>query len=472
MLEPSEIAKNKEWESRFVSGRENSRKSDSVRNAFWDDICSDADLVIKKIGQNGSVSKEALARSVEKGGLAPNVAMTVAALYNRFESINTDSSRDGFLGMGSPTIDRKEVNAFASRNARAEIAFDDVNALYDWSINKGNLKKFSHGNQGSINRTDLVLASSRPDLSPGDGQMINKLRQSFDNIASGGNLVNTVQVEAYRNSIIKENRSALKAAKNFETDMQDVESNQTNKASLKLYADEANLHNSIKADAVLQGNAGDCAFKAALTSLAACRPFEIQRMIQPASNGSYTVKMPGDSIARTVNKPTDMELGLFSNASNPGGFWPTIMTKAYGDKMKSQVKLWDNSSRDLTVDELAGCEGNQIHTIETLTGHRVDYSVVSATSNEDLAAKISKGSKDGMVMVLNTNSGTGRTVDGFRESHAITLMGVKNANGKTMYSLRDPQAYGANRPDGNIDISMETLKRNFSGLFVETKNPR
>ncbi len=93
---------------------------------------------------------------------------------------------------------------------------------------------------------------------------------------------------------------------------------------------------SIKIDAIRQGNVGNCVFLAALGSVVSNFPQLIMQMISENEDGTYTVTFAGArSEPITVNRPTLVESVLYTCLTECG-FWPAVIEKAFGIYMQAR----------------------------------------------------------------------------------------------------------------------------------------
>ena len=230
---------------------------------------------------------------------------------------------------------------------------------------------------------------------------------------------------------------------NIQYDMMGVFINQDTPASHRLYADPAQPLHSIIAEAVYQGIADDCAFRAAEAGLANTRPGEILAMTSIVAPGRFEARLPGaPGRSLVVPAPTDAELGLFSPI-NTGGAWSGVLAKAYG-LLNAGLP---NAQKDQTVAEWAGADGDQDHAIHALTGHKADIFMVNDLSDATITSKLRNGWKGKRVMTPDITKGDysseERTRDGFLKRHGFTVLNVAMVDGHRERPTSSWSQYGA-----------------------------
>lgn len=455
------------WEQRFVDKRHSKdRDKRPVEELFWQDIQSISSSVLQKSGTNGSASKADLGKAIQSGKLQGDEAAVGAALYNNFSYIKENGLVSNLFGQAK--LSNADIASFASKGKEVEKGLNKVDNLAYWAVDSGNLKRFSP--TGSLSITDIQAAQKQANLSVQDKAMLAELYADFNSIARGANSIGKTEVNSYYNKI--QNAREFRVIEGFDLDMSQVEKNQKNPLAHTLFADKNNPSNSVKVDAVVQRYANDCAFKAALAGLAGSRPDEIVKMIKPNNATSkFDVQLPGTKEKTlSVAQPTAEELGLFSQ-HNSYGFWPTLITKAYGEsvynKADQQSKAKMNSQTD---DEWAAGTGEGIAAIQALTGHQVFAKPLNKLGDTELTQRLIEGKRNNRVMVVGTPTtpDAANTTDGFRQEHAFTVTNVSNVKGNLEITIRDPQANGNNRPDGTMQISLDTLRSNFKAVYIES----
>ncbi len=450
------------FERSFVKNQGIKKVDHNLEDLFWQIFANKSSNLLKRINASGSVTKAELAKAISSGTLQGIDAQIGAALYRRFTSITVAAGKHT-----DAKINSADLALFSKRSAEAEKLFHKADDLAYWSDDQGNLKKIS-GSKGFLSLEDLKNAEQMEKSSAENRAMITVLKESFGGISKSGKL--TVRdIDTYY-KICKTNPD-FAAAQSIVVDMRRVELAQQNKQAHKLFSNENEPLKSISPIAVLQGYTGDCAFKAALAGLANTRPQEIHEMIK--THGSdFQINMPGAKVKQQIlSKPSDEELGLYGDYHGTGGFWPTLLSKAYGELVFKQANPIDKlRMKSQTSNEWAGEFGNEFHVIQTLTGHKAVGYFLADHNDSKLTEALKTGQKERSIMVASTKKGKGSTPDGFRKDHGYTLMKVSNfPDGSLKLTVRDPGGLHKNtRADGTRDISLSVLRKNFSAIYIES----
>jgi hypothetical protein len=225
---------------------------------------------------------------------------------------------------------------------------------------------------------------------------------------------------------------------------------------------------SIKPEAVYQGQVGDCWILACVGSLAATPHGKqsIKNMIEDNGDGSYTVTFPGDpKHPVTVTELTQAELA-HGAAPTENGIWVAVLEKAYG-KYKGQQD--DNPTR-VRTDSIRG--GDPQEAMELLTGNTADLRSLKDDSIEATHEKLTEAVRMGRPMTAGIDDEENRdtkTADalGLPNNHEYSVIGYKDGKVK----LRNP--HGKNEPknadgtvqdgadDGTFEMSLEEFHKTY-----------
>jgi hypothetical protein len=214
-------------------------------------------------------------------------------------------------------------------------------------------------------------------------------------------------------------------------------------------------------DAIQQGSVGSCSFLSAVGSLVGQgRGAEIQQMIAPNADGSYTVSFPGrDPVV--VAAPTKADIAYGATAGS-NGIWLTVLEKAYGQLRD------DDDNPNVNVD---AAEGSLSDAVGTLTGNDTDVDDNWCTNSSTTAEKLEAAMADHRVV---NASQMGSDVQGIPGKHAYTVVGYDPAT--QTVTLRNPwgpnssgERTGADgRPADGTDDGVFTLTvEEFDDLFTD-----
>ncbi|MGD9682929.1 MAG: C2 family cysteine protease [Candidatus Obscuribacterales bacterium] len=158
---------------------------------------------------------------------------------------------------------------------------------------------------------------------------------------------------------------------------------------------------SIRPEAVEQGNVGDCFFMSATLSLASKNPQAIKDMIRENNDGTYTVTFPGaPDRPITIDKPTPAETAIYG-ASTEHGIWPAVLEKAFGEyrhryeyqRSFTYLNRADGSIArpELPQDFAGGLGADNSMGIEAVTGKPVSEVELGSGGCPDTIRRIAQG---------------------------------------------------------------------------------
>jgi hypothetical protein len=154
----------------------------------------------------------------------------------------------------------------------------------------------------------------------------------------------------------------------------------TKEANRSLYVDINQPIESIKLEAIKQGQVGDCLFLAALGSLIAVRPTAIPKLITAHENNTFTVTFPGAwDTPIVVAAPTSTELTLYAKGSKYG-IWAPLLEKAYGLLVAKRKNL----STVIPAENTATREN--FKSIEILTGNQTCWEYTQPSFSRSFGA--------------------------------------------------------------------------------------
>jgi hypothetical protein len=456
------------WQEQFVQSHASGNPQAPVYENFWTDVDKVSNDLLKTSSKTGSITRAQLAQGMDNSTFRGDQAQVAGALYDTFSQLKPNSAATKFSPTGDQ-INGQDLAAVIGRIKNGEAQFHDVDGLTYWADNQKNLQRFSSNGSGSVTYSDLTQALKKTDLAPQDREKLQELESKFHAIAPSGKL-GKQEIDAYYDGFTATN-SDFRLGKQFLHDMRHVSDAQNDANSRKLFANEKNPIESIKVDGVTQGFAGDCSFKASLAAVVAAKPDAVLNMLKQQGDNDLQVNFPGmKGKAIGIKSPSAEEIGLYSMQATQGN-WASALEKAYGEKVYQQA---DSTQKKIMASEVdadrAANDGFTRDALQTLTGHSVDVNDVSQMSTSQIRSTLESAQKAHQALVLNTAAGdpVTKTAGGFAIDHAFTVLGV-NSQGEV--TVRDPRAYGQNRPDGIMQISLDQLKGNFKTLFVESNHP-
>ena len=350
-------------------------------------------------------------------------------------------------------------------------------------------------NQGFVTKEQLAQAVDNPQFKGEDAEALAALYvvkqdQHAGNVPQGLNpdVLTRAEIEAMPTSLAP---SAAQAAGD-DTIFQVKEAKIINRTLLHADASLANAQSdstlsnpaftgsdkpsdSVKADDIKQGHAGDCYFDSALAAVAASNPETISNSIAQNENGSYTVTFKGDpSHPMTVPPPTDSELALYNGASKDG-IWPSIMEKAFADhqilfghKSENNDTAQDASSNGRPAQAMYLLTGDESHfegfhegqAYEGLDNHHggIDHPM------QDLENSVAQGD----IAVVGT--GNQNLGFGLADDHAYTVVGYQPGQDGGTFELRNPWGDDS-RPNGDyFSISGDELAASIHDVSYSDTN--
>lgn len=436
--------------------------NENIEQLFWADIAKIGDSVIKSRGDQNGISKDALAKALDEGKLAPEQEMVAGALYRSFDNIASASPLPAVASKITNTAFRK----FTEQSARVDKEFGQADKLTYWADDQGNLKKIASDKNGAATIADVDQALRSKTSSAEDLARLAELKANFASIARNGKIGRS-EIDQYWT--LKQTAPGYSNMAKFYHSLRAIEANQSNLTAHKLFSFERDPAKSIQLDAVEQGYAGDCSFYAALGSLTKARPQDVLSMIKK-DGSQMQIQFPVLKKEIALTAPASYELGLYFSEKNKFGNWPFVMTKAYGQYVFSKANPIEKMKMEkLTRAQWAGEDGSISKAMETLTGHDAKTVLTKELSNKELENTIVKAANENRIIVLGSPNGNNKTADGYKPGHAFSVIGVsKDKLNNLLVTVRDPGNKGINNPRGISTVSIEKIRRNFDILCEET----
>lgn len=215
-------------------------------------------------------------------------------------------------------------------------------------------------------------------------------------------------------------------------------------------------------DDIRQGSLGDCYFVSALSAIANVDPQFIRNSIKINPNNTFSVRFfqNGKPVFITINNDFIHDpSGRFTYASSTdkGELWVSVMEKAYAQ--------WKGSYQTI------GKGGDPAKALTELTGIKSHVIVDQRESMETLYSQIQKALQNSEPIVAGTYPGPQNKYsrDGLVNSHAYTVIGVRENQGQKYITLRNPwgevewNGPGADKKnDGTFEMPLRDFHKMFS----------
>jgi hypothetical protein len=235
---------------------------------------------------------------------------------------------------------------------------------------------------------------------------------------------------------------------------------------------------SVRPEAVVQGNVGDCYFLSALASLAKLNPDAIVRMIKTNPDGTYTVTFPGATDEPiTVTAPTADERSKYAR-DNGLGMWPAVMEKAYGEYCRRswfRRTVLNPIPSDVPQENI---DGSYFHAgIRMLTGGDVSTDWTTFTTHTSMFNKLAKAFEENKLVTVDTSPIP--NAEKLPTKHEYSLLAFKpnyDDPKKSVVTIRNP--WGTGEPvdtqgnardgvnDGVFDMTIEEMSNVFHSIAI------
>lgn len=413
---------------------------------------------------DGYLSEGELADAVEGDKYTGKDAQIVAALYKNQDDLEERSNDE--LGDENDGITRDDLKQFDKDRDKVQSDWQQIGRARVFLDKDDNFKKIDTDSDEYLTKSEIEKALERTDLTADERVSLEFLRNNVDDLEEASNDewgdendgITKDDLKEYGDDTVWGVHNALQRT------------NEAQKTgSRDLYANKENPLESIKPDAIKQGMIGDCYFEAALASLAATRPQDIQKMIRDNGDGTYTVTFPGDtSEPITVTAPTEVEMGLY-NQGGKDGTWACVMEKAFGAWCSAHWYRRGPLNLGGGNTAIEGADGGEIrlgHAMSLLTGRDRDTDSFLFSSESEIAEKLNaalNGPNPQPVIAGINRKWSGKTADGFSSSHVYSVIAFdpKGPDGGTV-TIRNPWGAADNSTSGTIKISVKQFEKNFS----------
>jgi hypothetical protein len=349
-----------------------------------------------------------------------------------------------------------------------------INEMED--VFKRVLKRLDKDGNGVVSLKEINQAIQDPSFKGKEAQLLCVLKKHYDDLRyaslpgfpdrgiGAGSLQKGISGDGMRrlHNLITQSEDGrdLKLVKDIELTIREAH-NGVSGASRDLFADTRNPLSSIRPEAAMQGDLGNCYFVSALSALAASHPQAIRNMIKDNCDGTYTVRFPGaPGEPITVKAPTDAELGMYMRGSEHGT-WPAVLEKAYG--VYCNRHFWRRGPFSPLPRDVAseGSDGGAIRRsagLGILTGASVDSDWLLVTREKTLHSKLTEAFAHGRPVVAGINRRLFPD-EGLPDSHAYSVIGY-HPETRTI-TLRNPWG-GKN--NGIFQMPLSEFKSKFSTI--------
>lgn len=417
--------------------------------------------VIKKINPSGTVNKNEIIAALQDPSFVGEQAQVLSSLYRNFEKIigpNYEYSPDEngeTLKISLADLDNLQigVNLF-------EVRKSEIETMKIWAESR--LKGFATDGL-ALTKDDISKALTSAATSDQDKQVLRLVEKYFDKLVLDGK--KSCDIPSFASLSEKQFYTPDGERYGWASATKAGELSSTNH---DLYASK-NVLDSIKPDAIRQGDSPDCHFLAALAAVANAHPELIRDAIKENSDGTFTVTFAGDKKqSYTVTRPTQAELDIYNQGSQ-FGIWASVMEKAFGLYQIRNNRIYDIPE---TLQLAAGGSGGAAEdSIKLLTGQTVK--TTQTKEGTDSVVKALTAAFDGGLNKSVTASvsaradGKERSRDGYPARHAYTILGFKpDGKGGGMVTIRNPYGDSHDQP-GVSEISVDKFMKNFNRVSVE-----
>jgi len=426
--------------------------------------------VIAKVGQNGAVTHEQLAKAVQDPSFTGQEAQVLAALYHKFDQLHNLSGHE--MPWSPQTITTGDVDKYQHIQAQQDKESAAIGPLYSWAPQS--IARFS-SDGNSLNQNDIHKALNNPNTSAYDKQMLHQLDEHWSEMTSWTHPTMTAKdVQDFVTNFSKTDQHKLVSDVEWACRLSAMHGQKADICH-DLYAGDP--LDSIKHGDIKQGLCGDCYFEAAVAGLARSNPEAIKQMITDNHDGTYTVAFPGRDTGErpiTVTAPTETELGLY-NGGSKYGCWASVLEKAYG-----QYRENHEGQLAQTPEDFADGGGNPGPVFKLLTGKDSTDMNVNGTSQADMATALQHAFESkpplAVAAVIDGDSnlikwigqGSDNTADGFYKEHVYTITGVgKDANGQLMVEIRNPWDNKNVAKGAHVTIPLSEFMKDFNSVSIQ-----
>lgn len=233
--------------------------------------------------------------------------------------------------------------------------------------------------------------------------------------------------------------------------------------------------NGMSPNDVKQGQTGDCYLLAAMSALAQTDPQVLQNALRQNPDGTFTATFqeteyvpsnPDDPDSEWVYQSTPVEVHLdsdlplasgnlqYAQGETPSELWVPLLEKAFAKWKGGFEEIGNGGWPDQAFTALTGKENAGIY----LYGE-------PGQIPEGLFQQMQDASAAGHPMVTASKLAEETSGTGIEGSHAYSVTGVSEREGKQYVQLRNPWGHGEAGSDGNDDGNFEVPLADFAKAF-------
>ena len=417
--------------------------------------------------RDGRLTKMELASQIDDRRLSPIESGLLAGFYQFFDDL---SSLSRILWFGEK-FDRNTLKSFLEIVKKSEPPLALARQARYWTESP-EAKAIGLDFEKGCDEASLVDKSKKPDLSPTARRVLEYLLSNFSFVAVD---------YLCKSSAVKHHYWQLRASTfdykltfYVEDCMETARVLAADKASQNLFWHTKEPLLDIRADNIIQGNAGDCTFKSVLCGVANTRPAQIMKMICQTDKDTFNVTFPGCKPI-SVKAPSWAEQVLYEPDCH-SGIWQNLIEQAYGslkfaEEKHTEYKVQPLDYSGLPVEEKTAVLQDPRTSIKVLTGHASQF-LLFANVNEVDSMKALRSAFSGPnkpIVIAGTEEPRDKLFD---HNHAYLVEGVTGIAGSKQERLVVRNTHGFNDAEGTtvLSIAPHEFWENFNEVTIEEFN--
>ena len=408
--------------------------------------------------QDGVLTKEELIDSIEDRRLVDATESgLLAGFYAHFDRLSGLSP----TFWGGKKFDRDTLKVLLETVKKSELALHIVRTSWQWTSSSEPAEFGLDFEKGCIKQS-LLKASGNPHKSAAADKSIQYLLANFEHASVNGVVTNASLGNYYRK--FRASNDEFKITFLIEDCLEMAQSLKADKHSQSLYWHKNEPLLDIRGDNVIQGVAGDCTFKSALSCLANSRPESIVKMIQQKSADTYSITFPGFKPV-DVKAPSLAEQVLYEPDVH-SGLWLNLLEQAYGilaDRLDEKKQFVG-----LPFEEKTHLFWRPSDAIGFLTGHKTKRLFFADVNENDAMRELRKAFSSSVKPIVI--AGTAEPHDKILwQSHSYSVEKLIPASGSKgeMLVLRNPQGENKGSIGADLTFTPHQFWANFAEVSIE-----